>query len=159
MEIDVIEISQEEYQSLSAGRKELVRAAQKRKNELRRRTQRELSEYKNAVYAADMKESSLIEQMRVKLEADFAYETEIIAEQLRYDLAADGSGGQGGESPGYVVDYSLPYIDRYSLVRSYYLSIADSAERMERYKADDVAKRYLGSYYQTLYDVLSTYED
>ena len=156
MVIDVIDLSPEQFAELTAWRKGLVRTAQKRKNELRRKLENSLSEYAKTVYSADMKDSSLIAQMREKLEAEFDCETQIIAEQLQYDLAPGG--GQGSGDVGYVVDYSLPYVDRYALVREYYLTIPDSTERLERYKADEVAKKYLGSYYGTLYDVLSTYE-
>ncbi len=42
-------------------------------------------------------------------------------------------------------------------MRDYYLAIENPAERMALYTADDTAKRYLGSYYSTLYNVLYTY--
>ena len=66
-------------------------------------------------------------------------------------------GGGGDEGAGYVVDYSLSYSERYVIVRDYYLAIADPAERMALYTADEVAKRYLDSYYGSLYNVLYTY--
>ena len=58
---------------------------------------------------------------------------------------------------GYLVDYSLPYTDRYSIVREYYLSIKDPDERLNLYAADQVAKDYLSSYYRTLFNVLYSY--
>ena len=70
----------------------------------------------------------------------------------------DDVGGEGGdESAGYIVDYTLPYNQRYAIVRDYYLSIEDPQERMALYTADEVAKKYLSTYYKTLYDVLYTY--
>ena len=59
-------------------------------------------------------------------------------------------------SPGYIVDYELSYLERYILVRDYYLAIEDPAERLVLYRADTVAQSYLGNYYTTLYNYLST---
>ena len=42
-------------------------------------------------------------------------------------------------------------------MRDYYLSIEDPSERMSLYGADSVARKYLGSYYASLYNVLNTY--
>ncbi len=58
---------------------------------------------------------------------------------------------------GYIVDYTLSYTERYNLVRTYYLSIEDPAQRMSLYAADETARKYLGSYYASLYNVLNTY--
>ena len=43
-------------------------------------------------------------------------------------------------------------------MRNYYLAIKDVDVRMKKYAADEVAKKYLGSYYGTLYNVLATYD-
>ncbi len=55
------------------------------------------------------------------------------------------------------MDYTLSYNERYRIVRDYYLSITDPAERMALYSADDTARKYLGSYYASLYNVLYSY--
>ena len=68
------------------------------------------------------------------------------------------TGGEGGdESAGYIVDYNLSYNERYVIVRDFYLAIPDTDERLALYGADEVAKKYLSSYYSTLYSVLATY--
>ncbi len=67
----------------------------------------------------------------------------------------------GGEEPGgdepdapYEVDESLPMRDRYIAVKNYYLSIPDAAEALELLRDDDVAKEYLGTYYNYLEQLL-----
>ena len=42
-------------------------------------------------------------------------------------------------------------------MRDFYLAIPDTDERLALYGADEVAKKYLSSYYSTLYSVLATY--
>ena len=44
--------------------------------------------------------------------------------------------------------------DRYIAVKNYYLSIPDAAEALERLRDDDVAKEYLGTYYNYLEQLL-----
>jgi hypothetical protein len=111
--------------------------------------------------------STLYDDKQKELKATLDHEVDILREQLVFNmslnepLTADDLGesdkGEIDESTGYVVDYSLSYLDRYILVRDYYMSIEDSSERMALYKADTTAKNYLGSYYTSLYEYLSQY--
>ena len=84
-----------------------------------------------------------------------------MADNLIYNMSLNEPLPDGGEdsdeSAGYIVDYSLSYAERYVIVRDYYFAIADSEERMALYRADDVARAYLGAYYSTLYNVLDVY--
>ena len=83
----------------------------------------------------------------------------ILREQLLYsiELNRPEHDDEGSEDVGYVVDYSLSYVDRYNIVRAYYMSIEDPVERLSLYQKDETAKKYLESYYQILGDVLNTY--
>ena len=106
--------------------------------------------------------SSLAGQQRAALIKNYEHELEIIVEQLRYSLARneplpDDGNGDGKPDAGYILDYSLSYVDRYRLVRNYYMSIADPDERLALYSADETAKDYLSSYYVSLFDVLASY--
>ncbi len=162
MVFDVIDITDEEVRDLTTVQKQLLRTAQKKKNEMRRKLEQDMKLFQKLVLTDGMQNSSLLQQKRDELENNFEYELGIIVEQLRYAMNVsepppdDGSSG-GDESAGYIVDYSLPYTDRYNMVRDYYLSIRDPAERMSLYGADDVAKQYLDSYYGSLYSVLLAY--
>ena len=111
-----------------------------------------------------MKNSTLAESKRAALWQEADYQTAILADNLIYNMSlnepsGDGDiGGDGGdEGAGYIVDYSLSYNDRYVIVRDYYMAISDPNERMALYSQDDVAKKYLSSYYGTLYNVLYAY--
>lgn len=160
MEFDIIDLTEEEIAALSTVQMQLLRTAQKKKNELARKAEQDLALFKKFVYTNGMKDSSLLAQKREELQKNLAYETELLAEQLNYSIKLNEplpDKGDGDESAGYIVDYSLSYTDRYNIVRDYYLAIPDPAERMALYTADETAKKYLSSYYSTLYNVLYTY--
>ena len=160
MEFDVIEVTEEQLKKFTAVQMQLLRTAQKNKNALKVKYGQELELFKRLVLTDGMKNSSLLEGKRAELAAEFEREVGIIVEQLNYSIEQNGpfhDGNGGDETVGYIVDYSLSYTERYIIVRDYYLSIPDPAERMSLYANDVVAKKYLQSYYSTLYDVLSSY--
>lgn len=160
MEFDIITLTQEEIAGLTTIQMQLLRTAQKNKNELYRKLQQDIALFKKLVYTDGMKESSLLEQKRAELEEEYNYKVGVLAEQLQYALKLNEpypDRGEGDSSAGYIVDYSLSYTDRYIIVRDYYLAIEDPAERMSLYANDETAKKYLGSYYTTLYNVLYSY--
>ncbi len=161
MEINIISLSQAELEALTVIRQKLVRTAQKAKNELEHKMERELNEYKKLLYTDNVFNSSLYESKRASLQAEVDYKVDILREQLIFNMGLnepttdDETGNEGGdESSGYIVDYELSYLERYIIVRDYYLAIADPSERMALYAADTTAQAYLGSYYSTLYDYL-----
>lgn len=160
MEFDIIPLTQEEIAGLTTIQMQLLRTAQKNKNELYRKLQQDIALFKKLVYTDGMKESCLLEQKRAELEEEYNYKVGVLAEQLQYALQLNEpypDRGEGDSSVGYIVDYSLSYTDRYIIVRDYYLAIEDPAERMSLYTNDETAKQYLGSYYTTLYNVLYSY--
>lgn len=160
MEFDIIDLTEEELNKLTTVQMQLLRTAQKKKNELTRKTEQDLALFKKLVYTNGMVDSSLLEQKRAELQRNLEYEVGLLTEQLGYGIKLNEPYpdiGDGDESAGYIVDYTLSYTDRYNIVRDYYLAISNPAERMALYSADDMAKRYLGSYYSTLYNVLYTY--
>lgn len=160
MQFDVITLTEEEIASMTTIQMQLLRSAQKNKNELYHKLQQDIALYKKLVYTDGMKESSLFEQKRAELEEEYNYKVGIIAEQLQYALQLNEpypDRGEGDSSAGYIVDYTLSYTDRYIIVRDYYLAIEDPAERMSLYTNDETAKKYLGSYYTSLYNVLYSY--
>lgn len=160
MTFDIIVLTDEELRKMTAVQMQLLRTAQKKKNELKHKLELDMDLFKKLLLTDNMQDSSLEAQKRAELEEEYLYQVGIIAEQLEYALEVNEpfpDGGDSSEDVGYIVDYGLSYTDRYIIVRDYYLSIADPAERMALYGKDDVARRYLGSYYNTLYDVLYTY--
>lgn len=160
MVFDIIEITEEELKTMSAVQMQLLRSAQKEKNDLLLKKDRDLALFKKLVYTDDMKESSLLEQKAAELEAEYERKVAAIIEQFQYAMEMTEPfipENPDADKVGYIVDYTLPYTDRYVIVREYYLSIPDVHERMALYNADEIAKDYLSSYYRSLYNVLYTY--
>lgn len=159
MEFDIIELTPEELSNFTSVQMQLLRSAQKNKNTLRENMDRDLRLFKSLLLTDDVFNSSLYAQKRAELEREFDFKTESIAEQLRYNLSLSEpyDPDDNADEAGYIVDYTLSYNERYRIVRDYYLSITDPAERMALYSADDTARKYLGSYYASLYNVLYSY--
>ena len=161
MEFDIIELTPQEIKALTAVQMKMLRTAQQKKNALYRTADKEFATFKNIVMTNGMLESTLLEAKRAELDKELEYQTAVLADNLIYNMSLNeplpDGGEDGDESAGYIVDYSLSYAERYVIVRDYYFAIADSEERMALYRADDVARAYLGAYYSTLYNVLDVY--
>lgn len=159
MTFDIIEVTEEELKKYSTIQMQLLRTAQKNKNKLLRGLEKDTELFKKLFMTNNMRDSTLLAEKRKQLESDCEYEIEILREQLLYSLELNrpNPDEEGSEDVGYVVDYSLSYVDRYNIVRAYYMSIEDPVERFSLYKQDETAKKYLETYYQVLSDVLSTY--
>ncbi len=163
MEFDIIEMTEEELLALSTVQMRLLRSAQREKDELAVGLARDKQTFRNILIADGMLCSGLYESKCAELDAEYERQVGIIADDLVYNMSlnmpgADDENPSGGDSDaGYIVDYSLSYLDRYQLVRNYYMSIADPAERLALYTADKTAQDYLGQYYTTLYNVLYQY--
>ena len=165
MPFDIVDIPQQELESLSVAQMTLLRNAQRTKNELEHKAEQELEKFRMKVLASGMKYSSLLEDKRKAVYDEVNYKCAVLADKLIYEMSicksdnSDGNyGGGGSYETGYLVDYSLSYSERYVIVRDYYLTFTDVKERMAKYSADEVAKKYLGSYYGVLYNILATYE-
>lgn len=160
MTFDIIELEEGELESFSAVQVQLLRTAQKKKNELAHKLESDLQLFKELILGNGMVNSTLYEQKKEELKTEFEYQVGILKEQLLYSLEINEpypDGDDDQEMVGYIVDYTLSYTDRYAIVREYYLAIDDPALRMKLYADDDVAKRYLSSYYSVLYNVLYNY--
>ena len=139
---------------------QLLRTAQKKKNQLVHGMENDLEMFRQLLMTNGTNWSTLYRQKQAALQSELDYQVAILKEQLLYSMELnepypDADSDQ--EKVGYIVDYSLSYTDRYNIVRAYYLSIENPVERMNLYANDEVAKRYLGSYYSTLYNVLYMY--
>ena len=160
MTFDIIVISQEEADNLETVQLKLLRTAQQKKDELAQKLKIQLSEYRAITYSNGVWFSSLYEEYEKEATAEYERQVEVLREQLIFNMSLkepthDGeTGGSGSDTSGYLVDYELSYIERYIQVRDYYLAIPDPNERLALYAADEVAVKYLGSYYNYLYDYL-----
>ena len=160
MKYDVVEITDEELEKFTAVQLQILRTAQKGKDELVHKMEKELALFKRLFYTDDMKESSLLEQKKAELQAEYEYQLAIIVEQYHFGMELSEPyipTNPDASKAGYLVDYSLPYSDRYNIVREYYFSIPDPTERLNLYSNDQVAKDYLSTYYKALFNVLYSY--
>lgn len=163
MDFDIIELSEEEAEALETVQLKLLRTAQQKKNELTHKMEKELAEFKLLTYTDGVKDSSLYEDKKAELQAEYDYQVAILKEQLVFNMSLkepttdEETGNSGNDSSGYLVDYELSYLERYIQVRDYYLAIEDPDERLALLAADEVAQAYLGSYYNTLFNYLSSF--
>lgn len=162
MTFDIIEITEQEAEALSTVQLKLLRTAQQKKNDLYHKLCAQLEDYKRITLANNVYNSSLYDSVEGELTAEYEYQVGILKEQLIFNMSlgeptTDGeTGDSGNDDTGYIVDYELSYIERYSQVRSFYLAIEDPDERLALLAADEVAQKYLGSYYNTLIDYFAT---
>ncbi len=163
MDFDIIDISEDEAKLLETVQLKLLRTAQQKKDELYHKLQLQLAEYKKMTFANGTFKSSLYSSFSTEANNEYDRQIEILREQLIFNMSLkepthdDETGDSGSDSSGYLVDYELSYIERYIQVRDYYLGISDPDERLALYAADKVAIRYLGSYYNSLYDYLKQF--
>ncbi|MCM1438140.1 MAG: hypothetical protein NC131_02855 [Roseburia sp.] len=163
MTFDIIDITEEEAEKLETVRLKLLRTAQQKKNELFHKLEKELDEQKRLSYSNGMENSTLYEQIFFELKTEYEYQVAILREQLLFNMSlgeptnGDETGGSGSDNTGYLVDYELSYLERYVQVRDYYMTIEDPNERLALLIADEVAMKYLGSYYNTLVNYLASF--
>ncbi len=171
MTFDIIDFSEAELIALSTVQMRLLRTAQKEKDQLTEQLARDKQTFYNILIADGMLNSSLYEAKCDELDEEYDRQVSVLKDDLVYNLSLNvptaddddpsggdpGSGSDDDPAVGYIVDYSLSYLDRYQIVRNYYMSISDPAERLAVYSADTIAVSYLGQYYNTLYNVLAQY--
>ena len=163
MDFDIIDLTEEEAEALSTIQLKLLLTAQQNKNELTRQLQKDLTAFYNLCKTNNIFYASVYPDKKAELEAEYDYQVEKLKEQLIFNMSLseptnDGeTGDSGSDDTGYIVDYELSYLERYITVRDYYLGIEDPDERMALFAADETAQSYLGSYYTSLYNYLSTF--
>lgn len=159
MEFDIIPLTEQEISELSLIQMQLLRTAQKRKNEMKNALDENIAAYRRLALSGGMRDSSVIAAKSARLTADYERELAVVVEQLEYSLKINSPTPDGDPDPetGYIVDYTLSYNERYIIVRDYYLSLPDPVERLAIYEKDDVARKYLDSYYTTLWSLLYNY--
>ena len=155
MTFDIVDFTEEELFALSTVQMRLLRTAQQNKDELTAL----LAADKRSLYAK-LAEAGMLNSNIYADKCDELDEDNLIY-NMSLNVPGDGDDdagdtGDGSDAP-YIVDYTLSYLDRYQIVRNYYMSIEDPAERLALYGADTVAQSYLGHYYNTLYNVFSQY--
>ena len=118
MTFDIIDLKEGELESFSIIQVQLLRTAQKKKNELYHKMQSDLEMFRLMILGNGMDSSTLFKAKQAALEAEYDDQVGVLREQLRYSLSINEPYPEDIdiESVGYIVDYSLSYTDRYAIV-------------------------------------------
>lgn len=156
MQYDIIDITEEELSQLSTIQIRLLRTAQQKKDEMCRNAERDKQLFYRIALTNGVFNSSIVAAKNREIDDELNLQLAILKDNLIYNmtLSEPTNGDDVGENPdvGYIVDYSLSYNERFIIVRDYYLKISDPVERLNLYRADETARKYLSTYYTSLYD-------
>lgn len=156
MTIDIISFTSEQFASLNAEQILQIKEAQLKKNALDRKLQRDMQKEKHRLIDNGMYLSGIWDKYCNNLREVHAQEVEALRDGLLFYLqySAKPEKEDVQDAP-YTVDYALEMAERYAVVRDYYMgTYTDRTERINAFKADAVARQYLGELYATLYDYL-----
>lgn len=162
MEVDIIELTDEEYQKLTSVQLSMIYSAQTQKNEILADAAEEKTERLNRLLKQNVARSSLRQDVEAQIDAKAQVKVDAVREDLLYRLAYDKSNTEGNEKGKYSYpenpNYDLSFEQRFLIVRDYYMHYTRSAQtRLELFGNDVFAAEYLGDYYQTLYDLFAYY--
>lgn len=160
--IDIIDLTDEKYQNLSAVQLAMARAAQSKKDKILKDAEEEKGEYFRMMLSNNAVRSTALRDKRAEIDSQAEQEIETVRSDLLYQLAYEGIGQEGNEYGPYRYpenpNYNLAYSQRFLAVRNYYMSATNDADaRLQAYAMDTLARSYLGEYYQTLYELLASY--
>ena len=156
MTIDIISFTSEQFAALNAEQILQIKEAQLKKNALDRKLQQDMKKEKHRLIDNGMYLSGIWDKYCNNLREVHAQEVEALRDGLLFYLqySAKPEKEDVQDAP-YIVDYALEMADRYMIVRDYYMqAYTDRTERAAAFKADTVARQYLGELYATLYDYL-----
>lgn len=162
MTIDIVDLSSADYSNLSPVQLAMVRAAQKKKDKLVEEAEEEKRELKYFMMSNNTARSTALQFAIAAIESKKQSDVETVKSDLDYQLAYEAIGSEGNENGPYRYpqnpNYNLGYSERFLVVRQYYMDVtSDPNARLNAYRADSLARTYLGEYYQTLYDLLLSY--
>lgn len=162
MEIDIIDLTADEYKDLNAVQLSMVRIAQVRKNKILSNAALKKAASIRRLVDNGFVRSTLFTAEQDRIDAEAEAEIEILKNDLINQLAYEQLQSTGNEAGAYAYpsnpNYYLSYSERFLVVRNYYMNrTSDPNARLAAYGADSLAREYLGEYYQTLYDLLASY--
>lgn len=160
--IDIIDLTQEEYQNLNDIQLAMVRAAQAQKNQILAEAEQKKEKAFYVLLKHNVARNTALPKQKAAIDAEAEKEIAVIKEDLVYRLAysSDQSGGNDYGPYEYPSnpDFNLSPSQRFIVVRNYYMALTSNpTQRLALYEADTLAQSYLGSFYATLYDLLASY--
>ncbi len=162
MDIDIIELTDEDYNDLSSVQLAMIYTAQTEKNNILLNAANEKIDRLNALLKQNMARSTLREDVEKQIDEDAKVKIEAVKEDLLYRLTYDKSNADGNERGKYSYpenpNYDLSYEQRFLVVRDYYMRYTKDANlRLSLFGNDVLAAEYLGEFYQTLYELFLYY--
>lgn len=160
--IDILDLTQPEYQNLNAVQLSMVRAAQAKKDKILSDAKEEKRSLFYLLLSNGVARSAALEYEKLRIDEEAEADIETVREDLIRQIAYESLGSEGNEYGPYRYpenpNYSLTPSQRFLVVRNYYMEVTDDAQvRYEMYAGDTLARTYLGEFYQTLSDLLLSY--
>ena len=156
MNIDIITYTDSQYAEMTETQILEVRRAQRQKDNLLARVEEKKRNEKYRLLKNGTFRSCLYDKICAQLDAERDADVARIREELLFYLRFVVKPNDDDSGAPYEVDYSLDYVERFNIVKKYYMDIYTSKDaRLTALSKDSVAKEYLGEYYKTLYDYLS----
>ena len=123
MEIDIIDLSAGEYQTLTPVQLSMVRLAQAQKNKLTEKAEEEKKQL-DWMLIQNRWSRATVRSLRIQeIDARLDYDIEVLRENLIMQLAYEALGTEGNESGPYRYpqnpNYDLNYSQRFLVVRQY----------------------------------------
>lgn len=160
MTIDIIDLADPHYEHLTPTQLTHVRAAQERKNQILAAAEKKKRTLLYTMLENNVARSSMREMQEETIDSKAQEEIEFVRNDLLYKLIYQ-SGLDGNEYGPYSYpdnpDYTLSEVQRFLVVRDYYMKIKDARTRVIVFELDTFAQEYLGMFYRTLYDLLYSY--
>lgn len=160
--IDIIDLTQEEYQNLNSVQLAMVRAAQAQKDQILAQAEQKKEKAFYTLLKHNVARNTAIPEQNAAIDLAAEKEIDVVREDLVYRLAysSDLSGGNDYGPYDYPSnpDFNLSPSQRFIVVRNYYMALTSNpAQRLALYEADTLAQSYLGDFYATLYELLASY--
>ncbi len=162
MEIDIIDLTDPEYQNLTPVQLAMVRAAQTKKNAIVAENDEEKKKLFYFMLSNNTARSNIRTFENERLDALAEEKIAAVREDLIQQIHFEAIASEGNEAGPYRYpenpNYNLSAPQRFLVVRNYYMDVtSDPATRLQMYTMDTLARAYLGEYYQTLYELLAQY--
>lgn len=158
--IDIIDLTQDPYRNLTATQMAIVREAQAQKDKIVATASEKKQKNFFNFLKHNIARNSILSAQELAIDEDAAREIAIVKEDLRYRLAYSSDQSEEGETYAYPdnPNYNLSPAQRFTVVRNYYMTkTTNPTQRLAFYEEDSLAQSYLGEYYATLYELLSSY--
>lgn len=161
MKIDIISYTDEQFAALTETQLQEIRLVQAEKDELFAKLEKAKEKEYFRILGSGTARSTIYEQACARLDEEYEAEVERLRNGLIFYLQYSFRGEDSSvDSAPYIVNFALPYEQRYVIVRDYYMNTySDPKERFEAFRMDQVAGSYLGEYYGTLSSYLRAYAE